>query len=122
MGHTQPCTHWSAVRLALLTPRRRRLSLKECAQWDNPVKGDWVTQVDKDLKDIELSYTMEKIEVMSVELFRVKVREAIQNTAFTYLCVEKEKLSKVKLVPQSDIKWNSIYNHQIWKSTSKTTL
>lgn len=56
---------------------------------------------------------------MSVESFRVKVREAIQKTAFTYLCAEKEKLSKMKLVPHSDIKWNSIYNHQFWKSTSQ---
>ena len=34
----------------------------------------------------------------------MKVREAIQKTAFTYLCAEKEKLSKVKSVPHSDIK------------------
>ena len=45
-----------------------------------------------------------EIEVMSVELFRVKVREAIPKTVFTYLCAEKEKLSKMKLVPHSDIK------------------
>ena len=35
------------------------------AQMENPVKGDWILQVRKDLEEVEINVTMEDIQVMS---------------------------------------------------------
>ena len=63
------------------------------AQKDNPVKGDWIVQVEKDLDEIKVKESMEQIKNMSVDAFRAQTKKAIKKAAFAYLCSEKAKLS-----------------------------
>ena len=36
------------------------------AKMENPVKGVWILQVKKDLEEVEINVTMERIQMMSI--------------------------------------------------------
>ena len=72
------------------------------AQRENPVQGDWVEQVEKDVIEVELNIPFEQIKQMPK--FKAKVQTATSKTAFQYLSCEKAKLSKIKDVPHSEFK------------------
>ena len=74
------------------------------AQLENPVQGDWVEQVKKDLIEVELNIPFEQIKQMPIDQFKVKVQTATSKAAFQYLSCEKAKLSKIKDVPHSELK------------------
>ena len=65
------------------------------AQLENPVKGDWILQVRKDLDEVEMNVTMEDIQMMSIENFKAKVKTSIRKAALKYLNGEKARMSKI---------------------------
>ena len=64
------------------------------AQCEDPVKGDWVSQVKADLKHLELNLTFDEIEVMSKEVLKKVVKEKISSKALCYLKELQQKHSK----------------------------
>ena len=74
------------------------------AQKDDPVRGDWIIQVKKDLDNIGMKESMEQIKTMSVDAFRDLTKQAISKAAFAHLCNEKAKLSKIMYVPHIELK------------------
>ena len=48
------------------------------AQMDNPIRGDWVTQVEMDIKDTGLFLTFDQIMIMSKEMFKKIVKEKVK--------------------------------------------
>ena len=55
------------------------------AQCDNPVKGDWVTTVQNDLKELELDISFEPIKAFTKDEFRIKEKKLVRRKAFEYL-------------------------------------
>ena len=68
------------------------------AQLDTPVKGDWVTMVTEDMKELEISLTMEQIEAMSKEVFKEMIKTKVQKKAFKYLTKLKDSHSKARKI------------------------
>ena len=72
------------------------------AQCDNPVKGDWVTTVQNDLKELELDISFEQIKAFTKDEFRIKEKKLVRRKAFEYLqnlqqthSSDKNKVTKV---------------------------
>ena len=55
------------------------------AQLDNPIKGDWVSQVKIDLNELDLNFTFEEIKQCSKNAFKQIVKEKVLHQAFKYL-------------------------------------
>ena len=68
------------------------------AQMQNPVKGDWILQVRKDLEETEINDTLEDIQKMSIEEFKAKVKTSVKNSALKYLNSEKARMSKIMYI------------------------
>ena len=68
------------------------------AQLDTPVKGDWVTMVTEDMKELEISLTMEQIEAMNKEVFKEMIKTKVQKEAFKYLTKLKDSHSKARKI------------------------
>ena len=75
------------------------------AQKENPVKNDWYSQIEEDLKEFGLNhFSMEQIAKMSENLFKKFVKESCKRKAFEYLLSEKENLSKLENNCYSNLK------------------
>ena len=66
------------------------------SQLSNPLKGDWVLEAQKNLKEYKISSTIEDIKEMSKMKFKKQVDEAVRNKAFEDLIKVKNSHSKVK--------------------------
>ena len=66
------------------------------AQMENPVKGDWILDVKKNLEELKLNLEIEEIMVMSKLKFRKLVLEAVRAKAFSDLLELKSSHKKVK--------------------------
>ena len=60
------------------------------AQLEKPTPKDWVSQVLDDLKELEISFELEQIEVINKEKLKTAVKEAVQNKAFSFLMAIKD--------------------------------
>ena len=78
------------------------------AQWENPLRGDWIITVKDDLKELKLDcYTFDQIRLMSKDKFRSIVNTAVNKAAFQYLIEKKRLQSKI-----SHIEYNSLSMQQ----------
>ena len=66
------------------------------AQVDNPIRGDWVTQVEMDIRDLGLQCTFDQIRAISKEQFREIVREKVKKKSFECLTKIQATHSKAK--------------------------
>ena len=66
------------------------------AQVDNPVKGDWVNTIKKDLEELEMNLSFEEIKRNTKEQFKRIVKEHVNEKAFEYLKNLQQTHSKVK--------------------------
>ena len=55
------------------------------AQLENSSKTDWTSQVEKDLKELEIKLTFEDIESMSRNKFKNHILKKIESSALKYL-------------------------------------
>ena len=66
------------------------------AQWENPLRGDWIITVKDDLKELKLDcYTFDQIRLMSKDKFRSIVNTAVNKAAFQFLIEKKRLQSKI---------------------------
>ena len=76
------------------------LCLEKCLMlnWitDNPIRGDWVTQVEMDIKDTGLFLTFDQIMMMSKEMFKKMVKEKVKKKSFEFLTKIQATHSKAK--------------------------
>ena len=66
------------------------------AQVDNPIRGDWVKQIELDIRDIGLFLTFDQIKIMSKEMFKKIVKEKVKKKSFEYLTKIQATHSKAK--------------------------
>ena len=64
-------------------------------QWKYPVKGDWTEQAKQDLKDFEISVSLEELKTKSKGSFKRFLKRKTQEFAFAFLIELKEKHSKL---------------------------
>ena len=74
------------------------------AQLDHSSQGYWIEMVNKHLQETEIDIPMEQIKAMSIEKFHKIVQIGIRRAAFKYLSMEEAKLSKIMVVPHSELK------------------
>ena len=72
------------------------------AQYQNPVRGDWVSCCLKDLKYLNINLSLEEIKLMKTTQFRKLLKESIKNKALEYLL--KKQGSKGKEIKYSCLK------------------
>ena len=63
-------------------------------QMKNPVKGDWTTTVQNDLKDFDINLSLNDISLLSKKIFKNIVKKACIQSALKYLVEQISKLSK----------------------------
>ena len=66
------------------------------AQCGNPVKGDWVHTIKKDLEELEINLSFEEIKANTKEQFKRVVKEHVNEKAFEYLKNLQQTHSKAK--------------------------
>ena len=71
-------------------------------QSDNPVKGDWVSSVLKDLQVLDIKKSFSEIKIMSVETFKDLLRRKLRQQALEYL--ESLRGIKGKEISYSELK------------------
>ena len=60
-------------------------------QFQQPTKGDWGSACLGDLKDLNISNTLEEIKTMTKQKFKKIIKEKIEIKAFLYLSKEKRE-------------------------------
>ena len=55
------------------------------AQVDNPIRGDWVNQIDMDIRDLGLYLTYDQIKIISKEQFKKMVKEKVKMKSYEFL-------------------------------------
>ena len=73
-------------------------------QTECPVKGDWIMDVKKNLKELDINEDEEQIRDMSKSRFQNKVKKAVIKKAFEDLLKLKNNHKKVKNIHYSDFK------------------
>ena len=73
-------------------------------QVNNPVKNDWICQVQKDLKTFELDYlSLNNIKHLKKEQFRALVKMKCEKIAFKELVKEKSTKAKIKNIKYKNL-------------------
>jgi len=73
------------------------------AQRESPVKGDWVTMVTEDMKELGIDLTMEEIAGTSKMRFKEIIKNKVETKALQYLTKLKESHSKAKNIKHDKI-------------------
>ena len=66
------------------------------AQCEDPIKGDWVSQVKADMESLDLLMTFEDLKAISKDTFKELVKKHVRATAFAGLKEIQESHSKSK--------------------------
>ena len=74
------------------------------AQRQSPVKGDWVTTVTNDMRELGINLTMEEIAGTSKLRFKEIIKNKVKMKALQYLTKLKDSHSKVKNIKHENIK------------------
>ena len=81
------------------------------AQCDKPVKGDWVTTVQNDMKDLELEMTFEQIKSVTKDEFKQKVKQIVKKKAFEFLQNLQQTHSKAKPLKYAKLSLQDYLKH-----------
>ena len=73
------------------------------AQIDKPTVGDWITTVLQDIETLNLNLSLEGIIVISKSKFKMRVKQAITEKAFSYLVSQQASHSKAKPLKYSKL-------------------
>ena len=66
------------------------------AQCDMPVKGDWITTVKEDLKELNINLSFDQIRLKTKDEFKATVKQIVREKALEYLQNLQKKHSKSK--------------------------
>ena len=77
------------------------------AQKNKPVKNDWILQIEKDKKELNIDVTDDKLLKMSKGVFKNFIRKKIKCAALEHLNKLKRKHIKVKFIKSEDLKCSS---------------
>ena len=80
------------IKCSVLYPKRRQKSLINKflkLQLKQPNSRDWGTQVQIDIKELELNVEIEVIEIMTKNAFKILVKNKVKERAYTYLQKKK---------------------------------
>ena len=73
------------------------------AQCDSPTRGDWVSSVKQDLKDLELDMDFDQIEACTKDAFKEKVKKHIKVAAFRMLTKIQQSHSKSRSLGYNEL-------------------
>ena len=73
-------------------------------QWKYPVKDDWTTTVQKDLKDLDIGLDLDEIKQKSDFSFKRLVKMKTKEYALDFLMKIKEKHSKMEKLDYVELK------------------
>ena len=68
------------------------------SQIEEAVKGDWINYIYEDLKELEITWSLEQIQSQSTNIFKSHVKEKTEICALNWLNKEKSQLSKVQQI------------------------
>ena len=68
------------------------------AQCDSPTRGDWVSTVKQDLKDLEIEMNFDQIRDYTKEAFKETVKKQVKTKAFIFFTLIQQTHSKTKLI------------------------
>ena len=74
------------------------------AQCDSPTKGDWVSGVTQDIKDLELNMTFDQIKDCSKEAFKDTVKKHVNAAGLKYLLNLQKTHTKAKMMQYGELK------------------
>ena len=74
------------------------------AQKNNPVKNDWILQVEKDKKELQINVCDEKLLKMSKGVFKNYIKKKVKSAALEHLTKLKSKHTKVRFIKSDDLK------------------
>ena len=63
-------------------------------QFDEPSRGDWASTCRNDLKELNISYSLEEIRIMAKDKFNRILKEKVKESALKYLLEKKGKKGK----------------------------
>ena len=63
-------------------------------QFDEPSRGDWASTCTNDLKELNISYSLEEIRIMTKDKFKRILKEKVKESALKYLLEKKGKKGK----------------------------
>ena len=66
------------------------------AQVDNPIRGDWVNQIEMNIRDLGLYLTFDQIKIISKEQFKKMVKEKVKMKSFEFLTKIQATHSKAR--------------------------
>ena len=76
------------------------------AQCEDPIRGDWVSQVRADMESLDLVMTFEDIRAIPKDTFKELVKKHVRATAFAGLKEIQESHSKSKKLKYNEMKMN----------------
>ena len=87
------------------------------AQIRNKTKKDWISQVEDDLKKLELSENLEQIKMMKKSKLKALLNKLVKQLAFKELNVKKENHSKVKYIMHKTFEMQNYLKSNTIKTT-----
>ena len=91
-------------------PENEMISKFLKAQWNNPVKNDWTTQVRQDLKDLNISENFDIFKKYKKNAFKKIVNQKLKEYTFKYLIKMKEGHSKMKNIKYESLKMQKYFS------------
>ena len=73
------------------------------AQCDSPTRGDWVSTVKQDLKDLEIEMNFDQIRDYTKEAFKETVKKQVKTKAFIFFTLIQQTHSKTKLISYKEL-------------------
>ena len=73
------------------------------AQCSEPIKGDWVSAVKKDLEHVDIKLSFEEISNYSKKSFKTLVKDSVKKKAFQELVKRQKEHSKGKEICYRDL-------------------
>ena len=74
------------------------------AQVDDPIKGDWASQVKEDMTNLNMEMTFDDLKALSKETFKQTIKKHVRETAFKGLKEIQDSHSKSKKIDYKEMK------------------
>ena len=89
------------------------------AQCDSPTRGDWVSLVKQDIKDLELDMTLDQIKACSKETFKDIVKKHVTTAAFKYLISLQKTHSKANMMQYRELNFQQYLDSEYHYMTNR---
>ena len=78
-------------------------------QCESPLRTDWATMVQKNMKEINLSMSFEEISLMKKTKFKNKIKDLCEKACLSDYLLQKSRLSKGKTLSYNTLKMQTYF-------------